>query len=111
MIKNTGDEMILNVKEKEIFLFADNDGAIYDSLIKPLINNYARRLVKGNLDAAKAVKGFTRPVEAAMKKYAREFGGRWYDLLTVAERKRVARALLASYSDEIADAANEIASK
>lgn len=108
MLKNTGDEMILNIEEREIFLFVDNDGEIYRGLIRPLINNYARRLVKGALDAVKAVKGFIHPVEAGMKKYAREFGGRWYDLLTVAERGRVARALLVSYSDEIANRANEI---
>ena len=108
MLKNTGDEMILNIEEKEVFLFVDNDGEIYRGLIRPLINNYARRLVKGDLDAVKAVKGFVHPVEAGMKKYAREFGGRWYDLLTVAERERVARALLVSYSDEIANRANEI---
>lgn len=108
MLKNTGDEMILNVEEEEIFLFIDNDGEIYRGSITPLINNYTRRLVKGDLDAVKAVKGFTHPVEEGMKKYAREFGGRWYDLLTVAERERVARALLVSYSDEIANRANEI---
>lgn len=45
MLKNTGDEMNLNIEEREIFLFVDNDGEIYKGLIKPLINNYARRLV------------------------------------------------------------------
>ena len=112
MIKNTGDEMNLNIEEREVFLFVDNDGEIYRGMIRPLINNYARRLVKGDLDAVKAVKGFVHPVEAGMKKYAREFGpAHWYDLLTVEERKRVATALLASYSDEITDRANEIARK
>lgn len=108
MLKNTGDEMSLNIEEREIFLYVDNDGEIYRGLITPLINNYARRLVKGDLDAVKAVKGFIHPVEAGMKKYAREFGGRWYDLLTVVERRRVAAALLVSYSDEITNRANEI---
>lgn len=109
MLKNTGDEMNLNIEEREIFLFVDNDGEIYERIIEPLINNYARRLVKGDLDAVKAVKGFIHPVEAGMKKYAREFGpAHWYDLLTVVERRRVAAALLVSYSDEIAGRANEI---
>lgn len=108
MLKNTGDEMSLNIEEREIFLYVDNDGEIYRGLITPLINNYARRLVKGDFDAVKAVKGFTHPVEEGMKKYAREFGGRWYDLLTVVERRRVAAALLVSYSDEITNRANEI---
>lgn len=109
MLKNTGGEMNLNIEEREIFLFVDNDGGIYRGLITPLINNYARRLVKGNFDAVKAVKGFIHPVEASMKKYAREFGpNHWYDLLTVVERRRVAAALLVSYSDEIANRANEI---
>lgn len=107
MLKNTGDEMILNIEEREIFLYADNTYKVY-RIIEVLINNYARKLAKGNLDATKAVKGFIHPVEAAVKEYAREFGGRWYDLLTVAERERVARALLVSYSDEIANRANEI---
>lgn len=32
MLKNTGDEMSLNIEEREIFLYVDNDGEIYRGL-------------------------------------------------------------------------------
>lgn len=103
----------LNDSQREILLCVENDGDIYERCTDGLLQNYARKVVKGTFDVNKAVKGLVRPVEMEMKKYNRMYGGsdsKWFSLLTVQERKEVAYELLLGYLEDINDRANELKS-
>jgi hypothetical protein len=79
---------------REIELFADNDSQLYFQSRKPILANLARKYKKGTYDIDKAAKLWRYYVEAAMKKYNKEFGSRsdkWFDLLDTHDRNLLAR--------------------
>ena len=101
----------MNESQREILLCVENDGDIYRQRTDNLLQNYARKVVKGTFDIEKAPKGFIRPVEEEMKKYCKEYcesGFKWFKLLTVQERKEVAYELFHGYLEEIYDRAEEL---
>lgn len=59
---------------RELTLFIDNDGKLYEQVTKPLMNNYAKKKVKGNFTKTLALKGILNLVEAGRKKYIKDFG-------------------------------------
>jgi len=79
---------------REIELFADNDSQLYFQSRKPILANLAKKYKKGTYDIDKAAKLWRYYVEAAMKKYNKEFGSRsdkWFDLLDTHDRNLLAR--------------------
>jgi len=60
---------------REIQLFADNDSALYFQRRQPILKNLHKKYVKGIFDVSKAAKLWKYYIEAADKKYTKEFGG------------------------------------
>ena len=75
---------------REIRLFADNDSQLYFSSKRPILQNLSKKYIKGVFDIDKASKLWLYYIENAMKKYAKEFGGKWNTLLSVHDRKLLA---------------------
>ena len=59
---------------RELTLYIENDGGIYKSVTTPLINNYARKKLRGVYNKQRAIKGILMIVEAGRRKYIRDFG-------------------------------------
>lgn len=74
----------------EISLYADNDSQLYFSNKLPILKNLSKKYKKGTFDLEKSAKLWRYYVENAMKKYAKEFGGKWNTLLSVNDRKLLA---------------------
>jgi hypothetical protein len=90
------------VAAHELYLFIENDGALYHWQYQPILKNLMTKRAKGGYDAAKAVKLWLYLVESGAKKYAKEFGGVWYEMFPVATRKLVAQELNTAFLDEAA---------
>lgn len=79
---------------REIELYADNDSQLYFQSRQPILMNLSKKYKKGTYDIDKAAKLWRYYVEAAMKKYNKEFGSRgdkWYELLNTNDRNLLAR--------------------
>ena len=79
---------------REIELYADNDSQLYFQMRKPILVNLGKKYKKGTYDIDKAAKLWRYYVEAAMKKYNKEFGSRsdkWFELLDTHDRNLLAR--------------------
>jgi len=63
--KAQGDELSLSI---------ENDGTLYRQMVTPIINNYARKKVKGVYNKTQAIKGILHLVEAGRRSYIRNFG-------------------------------------
>jgi hypothetical protein len=75
---------------REIELYADNDSQLYYQSRKPILVNLARKYKKGTFDIDKAAKLWRYYIDAALKKYNKEFGSRgdkWYELLDTHDRQ------------------------
>ena len=68
--------MIYNetVESRELFLYATNDGRLYDYMITPVINNLRKKAEKGTYDSEKAVDAYYRISCEASKRYDKDFG-------------------------------------
>lgn len=80
---------------REIELYAENNPQLYYSRTLPILKNLAKKYVKGTFDVNKSAKLWQYYVEDAMKRYHKDFGGTgsWSKLLTVEDRKTLAREL------------------
>lgn len=67
--------MVLNKPQsRELAMYIENDYKIYNSMVKPLQLNYAKKKVKGTYNKAQALKGILAVVEAGRKGYIKEYG-------------------------------------
>lgn len=99
----------LTHEEQEIYLYAENDGRLYESKTKPIMRNMARKINNGTYDKDKAVVAWEYLVKDAIVKYNKEFDDEQIRL-NPASRKRVAQVLAYSYEDEVNDMAKEMKS-
>lgn len=99
----------LTHEEQEIYLYAENDGRLYESKTKPIMRNMARKINDGTYDKDKAVVAWEYLVKDAIAKYNKEFDDEQIRL-NPASRKRVAQVLADSYEDEVNDMAKEMKS-
>ena len=60
---------------RELKLYIDNDGQLYNSRYMPIIKNLSKKMKKGKFDKRLAVKGFMYLVDDGARKYIRDFGG------------------------------------
>ena len=86
---------------RELTLYIENTGDIYRALVTPLINSLAKRIIKGNYDKTLATKSFYNIATFGAKEYCRQFGGVYYEVFSVADRKETAERLLEGYNDLI----------
>jgi len=74
----------------ELELYADNTAELYNQKVA-ILENLKKRLAKGTYDKEKAIKLWMYWVDAAAKRYAKEFGGTWSTLFSPTTRLEVAR--------------------
>jgi hypothetical protein len=84
----------------ELRLYIDNDGDLYRSTATPIRKNLVLKQARDQYKHDLAVKAFGYLVEAGAKKYAKEFGGTWYQMFDVPTRKAVAEALTRHFEIE-----------
>jgi len=60
---------------RELKLYIDNDGQLYNSRYMPIIKNLSKKMKKGKFDKRLAVKGFMYLVDDGARKYIRDYGG------------------------------------
>lgn len=78
---------------REIELYADNDSQLYYQSRRPILQNLTKKYKKGTYDIDKAAKLWRYYIDAALKKYNKEFGSRgdnWFDLLDTHDRQLLA---------------------
>ena len=88
---------------REIELFADNDSQLYYQSRRPILQNLTKKYKKGTYDIDKAAKLWRYYIDAALKKYNKEFGSRgdnWYDLLDTHDRQLLAMEYAHRTKDE-----------
>jgi hypothetical protein len=87
---------------RDLVLYAQNDGRLYERLAQPIMLNLARKLAAGKFDRALAVKGMVPLADEAAKGYTKEFGtGSGFGIFSAATRRAAAADLLAGYMEEI----------
>ena len=60
---------------RELKIYIDNDGQLYNQRYMPIIKNLSKKMKKGKFDKRLAAKGFMYLVDDGVKKYIRDFGG------------------------------------
>lgn len=63
-----------SAEARELYLFADNDGGIWESHIVPITKNLAKKFEKGIYSPEEAVKAYYYAMTEAAARYNREFG-------------------------------------
>jgi hypothetical protein len=89
-------------EQTELKLFIDNDGDLYRQQTTSITKNLQRKLAKGVFDKEKSKKLWMYLVENGAKKYAKEFGGEWHKIFSMADRKAVAAELADDFASEYA---------
>lgn len=74
----------------ELELYADNTSELYNQKLA-VIANLKKRLDRGTYQPELAAKLWLYWVDAAAKRYAKEFGGIWHDVFPIEVRREVAR--------------------
>lgn len=88
----------------ELSLYCENEYALH-KMDQAIMKNLATKMAQGKYDRAAAVKAYMHFVEAGAKKYAKEFGGVWNKMFSVADRTKVATAYRNSFEAECANGA------
>lgn len=84
----------------ELKLYIENDGTLHRRQGEPILKNLAAKKAKGVYDHDEAVKIYMHLMESGAKKYAKEFGGTWNQLFSVADRKSAAKAFVGDFEAE-----------
>lgn len=91
-----------NVAAEELFLYAVNNRTIYMNSIKLLIENYRKKISRGQYDEQKAVKGFENIAKMAAIQYEKEFLlQKYYTVFNAETRREAAKMILEYFEDEI----------
>ena len=93
---------------RELQLFIENDGRLYRQRTQPIIENLAKKKVKGTYDADKAITLWKYLSDDGAKKYVAENFSPQDSMngmraFSVDDRKEVARRLAESYSENVED--------
>lgn len=84
----------------ELALFIENDGDLYRQQVVSIHKNLITKMARGIYNHDKAVKLMGYLMEAGAKKYAREYGGTWNYIFSVATRKYVAEEFTKAFEQE-----------
>jgi hypothetical protein len=93
--KNPRDEIT------ELNLFITNDGNLYRQMTTPIIKNLQRKKAKGTYNGTLALKAWLNLATEGAKRYAKEFGGTYHQMFSMADRRAVAGYLAHHYAEEI----------
>ena len=88
---------------REIELYADNDSQLYFQMKRPILINLGKKYKKGTYSIEKAAKLWRYFIDAALKKYNKEFGSRgdkWFELLNTHDRQLLALEYAQATKDE-----------
>lgn len=88
---------------RELELYMSNDEGIYRQHTLPIQANLRKRIARGVFDADRSVTLWMYQVEAAAKKYTRQFdspGARWSDVFSPATRRFVAKRIARDFMAE-----------
>lgn len=88
------------IESRELALYAINDAEIYNRSVF-VIESLQKKIKAGKYDADKALIAWGYVAEAAAKKYAKEFGGVWHSVFSVADRKLAAKEIAEHYESEV----------
>lgn len=96
-------EAKLNVDERELLLYIENDGDLYRQRHMPIIKNFVRKLAAGKYDHRKAIDGFMYLVDDGAAKYNEQIAGgkRSMTWISKSSRRKVAEELVDSFEGEI----------
>lgn len=78
---------------REIELYAENDNDLYRQQRLPILINLGKKHQKGTYNIAAAAKLWRYFIDAALKKYNKEFGSKnsnWFDLMSTGDRQLLA---------------------
>lgn len=103
--KSIGDLPTYKDKDaaREIELYADNDSQLYFQMKRPILINLGKKYKKGTYNIEKAAKLWRYFIDAALKKYNKEFGSRgdkWFELLNTHDRQLLALEYAQATKDE-----------
>ena len=103
--KSIGDLPTYKDKDaaREIELYADNDSQLYFQMKRPILINLGNKYKKGTYSIEKAAKLWRYFIDAALKKYNKEFGSRgdkWFELLNTHDRQLLALEYAQATKDE-----------
>jgi hypothetical protein len=87
-------------EQYELEIYIESDSQLYRSQHQPIQKNLINKMAAGKYQHNLAVKLFGYLVDAGAKKYAKEFGGTWNQIFSVADRKAVAESLTNSFEAE-----------
>lgn len=93
---------------RELELYIDNDGQLYNQQYLPILKNLSKKMAKGKYDIKLAVKLWTYMADSGAKKYAKEYGSgpsyqKWSDMFSKATRIMVATELEKTNREGIED--------
>ena len=100
-MKEDDDEMSDAARELE--LYAENDGQLYQQSGVPIMKNLSRKFKKGTYDSALAAKLWKYHADSAAKKYSQDHstGDDWKTMFTPRDRMEMARSMEDSWKSEM----------
>ena len=88
---------------RELELYAENDGQLYQQSGVPIMKNLSKKFKKGTYDSALAAKLWKYHADRAAKKYSQEnsTGDDWKTMFTPRDRMEMARSMEDSWKSEM----------
>lgn len=83
------------VASRELLLYANNDGELYDRLKLPIIRNLLKKMKKGTYNPSLAPKAWLPLLEQAAKRYSKDYsdGSDWSRIFSAATRRHAAQEM------------------
>jgi len=98
-----GEDDEMSDAARELELFAENDGQLYQQSGVPIMKNLSKKFKKGTYDPELGVKLWKYHADSAAKAYSQEHstGDDWKTMFTPAVRMEMARSMEASWRSEM----------
>lgn len=88
------------IAARELALYAENDAGLYHRMRRPIEANHTRKMQKGIYDHEKALKSWESFATLAAQQYAREFGGTYNIIFSMATRRLAAKHMRETFENE-----------
>ena len=98
-----GEDDEMSDEARELELYAENDGDLYQQSGVPIMKNLSKKFKKGTYDSALAAKLWKYHADRAAKAYSQEHstGDDWKTMFNPAVRMEMARSMEASWKSEM----------
>lgn len=90
----------MSIESRELALFIINNATLYKQA-QEVMKSLRKKIKAGKYEAEKALILWQHHAEAGAKAYAKEFGGVWHTLFSVADRKEAAKEIAEHYQEEL----------